>query len=227
MALKPQRSCPVKTIRARPALSLTLSTLIAASGCATTDATFPVIVGASMTKSDVRPCSDYASYSSYTGNSYYIQNPESGKVIRRHEGIDFCTQSGAEVIAPANGTVVVVDPNNPYRGGRVTIRTHIEYRDNAVSHTLHLDMLHITPKSDLKVGDTVKAGQAIGYVEPPGKLEIGPQSHVHLSAGPTYMTWEVHTDPNRFWQKGPGVVSCFNPNNPPSDAQIVAPIGKC
>lgn len=206
-------------------LFATTASIVSVFGCATTDGTFPVIIGASM-RSDFRPCTDYASYYSYSGTPYYVQVPETGKVTRRHEGIDFCTSSGSEVIAAANGVVVQLVQDNPYRGGRVTIRTSIEYRDNVRTETLHLDALHITPRDDLKVGHVVKAGQVIGYTQPPGKQEIGPRSHVHFSAGPTPSTWVIHTDPNRFWQKGPGIVSCFNPRSPPSDAQVVAPI-KC
>jgi hypothetical protein len=194
-------------------------------GCAATDTTFPVVVGASM-QSDIRPCADYASYYNYAGTPYHVVDPETGKVARRHEGIDFCTSSGSDVLASANGTVVRLVRDDPIRGGRVTIQTKIEYRDNARTETLHLDALHITPRSDLKLGDSVKAGQVIGYVEPPGKPHIGPRPHVHLSAGPTPATWLIHTDPNRFWQKGAGIVSCFDPSRPPGDQQIVAPI-KC
>jgi hypothetical protein len=206
-------------------LFATTASVMSVSGCATTDETFHLIVGASM-RSDVRPCSDYASHNTYLGTPYYIQNPESGKVTRRHEGIDFCTDSGSEVIAAANGIVVNIVQDNPHHGGRVTIRTSIEFRDYTRTENLHLDALHITPKVDLKLGDAVKAGQVIGYTQPPGKPAIGPRSHVHFSAGPTPSTWIMHTDPNRFWQKGPGIISCFNPSSPPSDAQVVAPI-KC
>ena len=196
------------------------------SGCTTTDSIFPVVVGASMIKSDVQPCTDYASYYNYAGTPYYVQVPETGKITRRHEGMDFCAPPGAEVTAAASGVVVNVVTDNPYRGGRVTIRTSIEYRDSMTLQTLHLDALHITPKDGLRIGDSVKAGQMIGSVQPPGKAEIGTRSHVHFSAGPSYATWAIHTDPNRFWQKGPGIVSCFDPGKPPSDLQVVAPI-KC
>jgi len=220
----------MKSTNVKPLRFLTAIVLgwpfIATTAPLATDESFSVIVSASMTGSDVRPCTDYASYYSYAGTPYYVRTPETGKISTRHEGIDFCMPSGAEVIAAANGTVVHIDKDNSYRGGRVAIRTKIEYRDNITSNTLHLDTVHITPKDDLRIGDAVKAGQVIGYVQPPGKVEIGEKSHVHFSAGPAYATWDTHTDPNRFWQKGPGNVSCFNPRNPPTDFQVVAPI-KC
>jgi len=200
---------------------------VAASGCATTDETFRVIVGASLIKSDIRPCADYASSYNYLGTPYYVFVAETRKVTTRHEGMDFCANAGSEVLAPAKGIVVEIVQDNPHRGGRVTIRTTIKFRQRPSidsEDTLYLDVNHITPKEGLQIGDTVKAGQAIGYVQPAGKAEIGPLPHVHLSAGPIPQTWNTHTDPNRFWQKGPGVVTCFDPKSPPDDSQIVAPI---
>jgi hypothetical protein len=205
-------------------LLLLIALLVGLSSCATTDEKFSVVVGASKLKSDIVPCSDYASFYSYTNTPYYVRDAITGKVTSRHEGIDFCTAEGADVLAPADGVIAVIDPDNVHRGGRITIRTKIEFKDNVVLHTLHVDLVHITPNNSLKTGDEVKAGQVIGVVQPAGKQEIGPRPHVHLSAGPTYNTWAIHTDPNRFWQKGPGVVTCFDPKNPPTPQQIVAPV---
>ena len=189
-----------------------------------TDADFPIIVGASR-GSDIAPCADYAARWNYSGAPYHIRVPETGKITVRHKGMDFCTGTGSEVIAAAEGTIVNIVHDNPYRGGRVTIRTSIQYQHhNSGTSFLFLDALHLTPKQDLRIGDRVKAGQTVGYTQAPGKQEIGPRSHVHFSAGPVAETWETHTDPNRFWHKGPGVVSCFNPKTPPSEAQVVAPI---
>ena len=124
----------------------------------------------------------------------------------------------------ANGKVVEITLDNPYRGGRVTIETAIKYMDRGKEATLYLDALHITPLAGLRYGDVVKAGQLIGHTQPPDKAEIGSRSHVHFSAGPIARTWTLHTDPNQFWQKGPGVLTCFNPANPPTDLQVVAPV---
>ena len=186
---------------------------------------FPVVVGAS-SQSEIQPCTDYGSHKSYSGMPYYVRVPETGKVTRRHKGIDFCTDPGAAVISAANGTIAYVSQDNPHRGGRVIVRTNITYVDKGSSRpsTLFLDHLHITPKMAIAVGDSVRAGQVIGHTQPPGKSEIGPRSHVHFAAGPIIRTWLQHTDPNQFWQKGPGVVSCFDPSDPPGDDKIVAPI---
>lgn len=193
-------------------------------GCATTDQTFPVVVGTSMFKSDFRPCADYGSYFNYMGTPYYVRNPGTGRTVTRHEGIDFCVEAGSEVLASASGVVVQLIQDNPYRGGRVTIETESQYEQDGKTQTLFVDALHITPRDDLKVGDKVTAGQLIGHVQAAGKPEIGSRSHVHLSVGPIQQTWITHTDPNRFWQKGAGIVTCFDPQNPPNPSQLVAPI---
>jgi len=198
------------------------------SGCNSNlkqDADFPVIIGAK-SGSDIQPCADYASHWGYAGRSYYVRVPETGVITTRHEGMDFCTSTGAVVIASANGTIVNLVRDNPHRGGRVTIemRMHYDAYGDGQKWPLNIDALHITPKQGLEIGDEVKAGRVIGYTQPPGKPEIGTRSHVHLTAGPTFRTWKWHTDPNRFWQKGPGIVSCFDPKNPPNDKQIVAPL---
>lgn len=212
----------IRHVPAAPAWALAI--VVAASGCQTDGSPFPVIVGASSAQSDIRPCSDYASYTSYTGRPYSVLVPETGRTTTRHEGIDFCTDPGADVLAPATGKVIDIVRENAHRGGHVTIETRIEYRHNDSWVQLYLEMVHITPRSTLRVGDEVKAGDVIGVVEPPGKLAIGPRSHVHLSAGPSIYTTVNHTDPNRFWQKGPGVVTCFNPSAPPSNSRMVAPV---
>lgn len=211
-----------KLFVSRGALATAIAAMLLA-GCLTSvpDKNFPTIVGAS-SKSDTLPCADYASYTSYSGNPYTAGGSS------RHKGMDFCTNAGEEVIAAANGTIVNISWSNPDRGGRVGIKTNILYFDPMSERelSLFLDALHITPKEGLNVGDNVKAGQVIGHTEPPGKEEIGPRSHVHFTAGPFYQTWALHTDPNRFWKKGPGIVSCFDLNSPPSDKEVVAPI-KC
>jgi hypothetical protein len=186
---------------------------------------FPVVVGAK-SGSDIQPCADYASHFGYDGRPYNVLNPETGLYTTRHEGMDFCTSTRAKVIASANGTIANLVWDDPIRGGRVTIemRMHYDANGDGQKWPLYIDALHIKPKQGLEYGDEVKAGQVIGYTEPPGKPQIGPRSHIHLTAGPIPQTWNWHTDPNRFWQKGPGIVSCFDPNNPPNDNQIVAPL---
>jgi hypothetical protein len=184
------------------------------------------VIGASR-ESDVRPCADYAASRNYLGNPYYIRIPENGNVITRHEGMDFCSRAGDDVIAPTSGIVVNIVEDNPYRGGSVTLKTFIlydHYGTNNYIYNLHIQALHIMPNKNLSIGSRVIAGDVIGRVQPPNRPEIGPRPHVHLAAGAGVEVWKLHTDPNQFWQKGPGKVSCYNPSKPPSEQQLVAPI---
>ena len=184
------------------------------------------VVGASR-GSDVRPCADYASPRNYMGEPYYIKIPENGRVITRHEGMDFCGQAGSAVLAPASGEVVNVIADNPHRGGSITLKTSIFYdhygTGNSVSR-LYLQTLHIIPNNNLTIGSKVNAGEIIGRIQPANRPEIYIRPHVHLAAGPGPDVWDTHTDPNQFWQKGPGKVSCYDPINPPSEQHLVAPI---
>jgi len=190
----------------------------------TPDDFFKLIIGAKK-ESDVSPCSDYGSRRNYLGEPYYLKL---GRQITRHEGIDFCTRAGAEVIAPTNGIISNLVRTDSLVGGRVIILSKIKHPisigEEVVETNVHFSVVHIFPNEDLKEGDVVSAGQMIGRTEPPGKYAIGPRAHVHLEAHTSPFNWGQHTDPNQFWQKGPGVISCFDRDNPPLDSQIVAPV---
>ena len=188
------------------------------------DIEFFAITGAK-NGSDIKPCADYGSKFNYLGKPYFLRLAETGRIITVHEGIDFCANGGADVISPAYGKIVSIENDNKFRGGNLTVQTTIAVEGVTGSNeTLFVDALHITPRADLKIGDQVTAGEVIGKVQQGGKSEIGPKSHVHLSAGPYLQTFLYHVDPNRFWQKGAGIVTCFDSTNPPTDQQLVAPI---
>lgn len=184
------------------------------------------VIGASR-DSDVYPCADYAARRNYMGEPYYIRVPETGKVIARHEGMDFCSLAGVDVLSPASGVIVDIVEDNPYRGGSVTLQTSIaydHYQTGNLTYKLFVQALHIMPNKNLMVGSKVNAGDVIGRIQPPNRPEIGSRPHVHLAAGAGPDVWNLHTDPNQFWQKGPGRVSCYNPSDPPSEQHLVAPI---
>ena len=195
---------------------------------------FKVVVGAQR-GSDVFPCTDYASKTNLYGGPYNTYQPEykeygaAARWITRHEGMDFCGKSGTEVIAPASGEIVFIRREDSDQGGYLTMKTNIKYSHptwTEETSTLYVFLTHITPKSDLKVGQKVTAGDVIAVLEPPGKPAIGARSHVHMQATPTPKVWVAQTDPNQFWQKGAGKVTCFDAKNPPTDQQLVAPL-KC
>jgi murein DD-endopeptidase MepM/ murein hydrolase activator NlpD len=142
--------------------------------------------------------------------------------------MDFCAKTGADVIAPVNGEVIGIQREDSNQGGFLTIRTNIKYSHptwTEETSTLYVFMTHITPKSNLQVGQMVTAGDVIAVLEPAGKPGI-PMPHVHMQATPTWKVWVAQTDPNQFWQKGAGKVTCFDAKNPPTDQQLVAPL-KC
>ena len=189
---------------------------------------FDVVVGFNRSTSDLRPCGDYGSSVSYNGRPYYVRIPETGRVIRRHEGMDFCGTTGTKVIAASNGRVVNIVRDNPYRGGSVIIETDFKASSNgganSVPKTVYLFYVHITPDPELRRWKEIKAGDFIGTLQPPGKPEIGPLSHVHFATGVCSRPWNCHIDPNRFWQNGPGIVTCFDPKNPTQIGKLVAPL---
>jgi len=195
---------------------------------------FKVVVG-TQKGSDIFPCTDYASHKDYTGQPYKTFQPEykeygaAARWILRHEGMDFCEKTGEVVVAPSDGEIIAIQREDKYQGGFLTMKTNIKYSHptwTEESSTLYVFMTHITPKSDLKVGQKVTAGDVIAVLEPPGKPGTGPRSHVHMQATPTPKVWLAQTDPNQFWQKGAGKVTCFDAKNPPTDQQLVAPL-KC
>jgi murein DD-endopeptidase MepM/ murein hydrolase activator NlpD len=199
------------------------------AGCQTSSASdkdFSIIVGLSTSGSEIMPCNDYASRTSYSGAPYRIKNPETGKITDRHKGMDFCAPKGTPVIASADGKIAAVVMDNKYRGGRVIIKTGFRAKrvEELDALPIFLDFLHIVPDSSLRFGDLVKAGDIIGWVQEANRPEIGYRSHVHFTAGTCFRTWECHTDPNRFWAKGAGIITCFDPESPPIVGQITAPL---
>ena len=63
------------------------------------------VIGASR-DSDVYPCADYAARRNYMGEPYYIRVPETGKIITRHEGMDFCGKAGDDALSVALTQVI-------------------------------------------------------------------------------------------------------------------------
>lgn len=209
--------------------ALPLLLTLALAGCQTVGPTtkeFPILVGASA-QSELRPCSDYGSFTNYMGEPYYVSGPDT-RTQRRHQGIDFCAPAGTPVIAASSGRVQQIFREHPRRGGQVAILTDFKATGragpDAKEHQIYLMYVHIKPEPSLQGFDRVEAGDVIGTLEPGGKSQIGPRAHVHFAASVCANQDYCHTDPNRFWMKGPGIVTCFDPKNPPRHDQIVAPL---
>lgn len=86
-----------------------------------------------------------------------------------HQGMDFKTPVGTEVIAPRAGSVVRTDWNTRYNGNCIEIR----YRDGVVARFLHLSDTRVRP------GQSVSAGQVIGLSGNTGR-STAPHLHYEL-----------------------------------------------
>lgn len=222
-------------LKMRRALSL-LASVVFCAGCETGKVggnraeNFPIVIGSSF-GSDVTPCTDYGSTRNMWGRPYRLAVPSSGgyELITRHEGMDFCAGVGTAVYSASSGTIFSIVWENELRGGWVGVKTDFQAKrkegGSAVPRRVYLFYLHIVPFKDLKLGDRIQAGDLIGHLELAGKHEIGPVEHLHFTAATCDHWWICHTDPNRFWQRGPGIVTCLDPSNPPPKDRIVAPIG--
>lgn len=107
--------------------------------------------------------------------------PRSGD--RGHEGLDIMAPRGTPVLAAANGRIL-----RRYRsssGGRTIYQ--IGERGRLVFYYAHLDRW----AGDLEEGDTVRAGDVIGYVGDSG----------NAAAGVTHLHFEIiiTPDPERWW----------------------------
>ena len=189
---------------------------------------FPIVVGTKW-GSDLTPCIDYGSRRNAAGHRYRVQTPDG--LIVRHEGMDFCYRAGTPVYAAASGKIHTIVKTNVYRGGWVTQMTDFSATrgdpESSAAEAVYLFYLHIVPSPDLERSQRVEAGDLIGHVvNPAGLPEVGGISHLHFAAGTCEMQyWVCHTDPNRFWQNGPGKITCLDKNDPPKENELVAPIG--
>jgi len=89
-----------------------------------------------------------------------------------HHGIDFAATQGMPVHAVASGTVIAAGPFAEHEGRYGTV-VLLEHRGQPRSLYSHLG------STAVKVGDTVRAGQLIGYVGATG-IATGP--HLHFEA---------------------------------------------
>ncbi len=94
-------------------------------------------------------------------------NPFGGSGYEVHEGIDFVGDYGDIIAATGDGIVTLAGPKGGY-GNTVTIDHDYGYE------TLYAHMSEV----NVKVGDTVKRGQIIGYIGSTGRSS-GP--HLHYS----------------------------------------------
>ena len=90
----------------------------------------------------------------------------------KHHGIDFAATKGMSVHAVASGTVIAAGPFAEHQGRYGTV-VLLEHRGQPRSLYAHLS------STAVKAGDTVRAGQLIGYV---GATGMGTGPHLHFEA---------------------------------------------
>jgi murein DD-endopeptidase MepM/ murein hydrolase activator NlpD len=172
-------------------------------------------------------CSDYFSRTNITGQPYYFREAETGRIQRRHIGIDFCAKPGTPLLAVADGVVERIEQDHPDAGGVIVLKSYITFKTDepqAPLETVFFLNAHVVPAPDLKVGYFVTAGDVIGSVRK-GDRPAYSIPHVHLTA--SYCSRDLtrcHINPHAFWAKGKGKVTCFDPKDPPPKDRIVAPI---
>jgi len=88
-----------------------------------------------------------------------------------HTGIDIEAPTGARVVAPRDGAVVLIKPNPSSSYGNQVV---IDHGDGIYSQSAHLDTISVKP------GMLVNGGQDIGTVGRTGNTPHGGDSHLHF-----------------------------------------------
>ena len=110
-------------------------------------------------------------------------DPKEDWKIGVHGAIDIAAPSGYKIRASQDGVIYKMQPNTDGYGNMIVIR-HKEI-DGVVYYTLyaHMNSYSGTNGLNLKKGDTVKAGQVIGYVGTTGR-STGNHLHFEIIAWP-------------------------------------------
>lgn len=103
---------------------------------------------------------NYGFYYNSTLHAYY-----------EHEGMDFTCEEGTTVCAIADGVIESIYEEDILRGSEITV-TH----ENGLKSVY----TYVEANSGLKVGDSVKVGQAIGKVASASGEEYKDGAHLHL-----------------------------------------------
>jgi murein DD-endopeptidase MepM/ murein hydrolase activator NlpD len=89
-----------------------------------------------------------------------------GKPKNPHSGVDVAAPEGDPIVAPADGKIVLAEPDMYFNGSMIFI-------DHG--HGLKTAYLHMS-RIDVKVGQLVKAGEQIGAIGQTGRV-TGPHLH--------------------------------------------------
>lgn len=127
--------------------------------------------GAGFTQGTIRPAegvmsSPFGPTRKYIGVSAVTGEPCDSVSV--HRGYDIATPVGTPLLAPADGVVILGDPDLYYEGGSI----FLDHGQGLVSVFMHLSEV------DVEAGDVVKAGDVIGKTGNTGRT-TGP--HLHWS----------------------------------------------
>lgn len=182
------RDWPVETIRGAPA-----STIRPSPAVAERIAREQALVTAARTRDDARtgfaetfawPVQGRIS-GRFGNHRVYLLPDGTGSAGSSHSGMDIAAPSGTPILAPAAGVVTFADPDLYLTGGTVLL----DHGHGVSSNFLHLARI------DVRVGDQVAQGQAIGTVGATGRA-TGP--HLHWG-----MNWfDVRVDPLLVLERG-------------------------
>ena len=197
----------------RPAATLTLLLAAILSACETGG-------GGSRTVSVSGPgasriCNDYGSTRTCSGDRYNLTSPYTGRVIRKHEGIDIEYPPGTAVYSASFGKVVQTFRSRMMCGGTVVVAPEIyaPHPKNGGRSKIYVRYNHIVPRDDIYEYDRVKPGDLIGYVQDPAKTKksgcIGPTAHLHFSMDHDIDDRGLHVNPHLYWADGPGKITCL------------------
>ena len=121
---------------------------------------------------------------------------------RRHEGIDIMADQGLDVIAVVDGTLTTRYDDSGSCGGAGNGWKLADSENNVIYKYFHLDSL----AEGLEEGDSVTAGQVIGYVGETGTSGVCSTSfnnyHLHFEYRPN----DVATDPFDLFERPEHVI---------------------
>lgn len=177
-----------------------------------------------------RICNDYGSTRTCSGNRYYLTNPFSGRVIRKHEGIDISYPPGTPVYSASHGKVTRTYRSSKLCGGRLVVAPEI-YRphpQHGKRSKVYIIYSHIVLRDDIYEYDRVKPGDLIGYVQDPAKTKkssncIGPIAHLHLAMDHDINERGFHVNPHLYWTGGSGRITCLSEGLTVPEDKIVWP----
>ena len=128
----------------------------------------------------VLPFSYQSPVAGYTSSGFgYRLHPLQGEV-KFHYGTDFAAWTGTDILAFADGTVLVAGESDSY--GNYIIIDHGDGYETLYAHCSQLDVTS---------GESVQAGQRIGLVGATGQV-TGPHLHFELMHDGTYLNPEFY-----------------------------------